>query len=216
MTDADAVDVQRLRNDHEIGASLRDPPLLRQVRDAGKSAALFVDRAADLDRAGQPDAGALERLGGKHRRRNAGFHVADTATVNFTVAHQAAEGIDSPAIAGGHHVDVAIEVDDRARATAPGTDDVDPRVTGRVLGASLGGDVLDLERAPREELADEPRAGLVLLARRVDGRDPHEIGGELHDFVGGAIDFGQDAFDGQHDRFPTISHPQRARRDAVS
>jgi len=35
-----------------------DASRVRKMRDAGEAAALFVDRAADLDRAGQRDAGA--------------------------------------------------------------------------------------------------------------------------------------------------------------
>ena len=51
MADADAIDVQRLGDDDEIGAPLRDASGLGQPRDAGEAAALFVDGAADLDRA---------------------------------------------------------------------------------------------------------------------------------------------------------------------
>ena len=47
-------------------------------------------------------------------------------------------------------------------------------------------------------VAEEMRAGVVLLARRVDGRNPHQIGGELDDFVGRAIDFLEHALDGLH------------------
>ena len=115
MADADAIDVERLGNDDEVGSPLRDPPALGEMRDAGEAAALFVHRAADLDRARQRDAGALDRFGGKHRRGDAGLHVADAAAVDPAVAHQPAERIDRPAVAGRHDVDVAVEVHDRAR-----------------------------------------------------------------------------------------------------
>jgi L-aminopeptidase/D-esterase-like protein len=42
------------------------------------------------------------------------------------------------------------------------------------------------------------RARVVVLARRVDGRDAHEIHGQLHELVPGAIDFRSDAIDGVH------------------
>ena len=67
-----------------------------------------------------------------------------------------------------------------------------------MLGAPFGGDVLDVERARAEVIAEETRAGLVLLARRVDGRNPDQIRGELDDLVGRAIDLGQHALDGLH------------------
>ena len=64
---------------------------------------------------GRRDAGALDRFGGEHRRGDAGLHVADAAAVDPAVAHQPAERIDGPAVAGGHDVDVAVEMDDRRR-----------------------------------------------------------------------------------------------------
>jgi hypothetical protein len=112
--------------------------------------------------------------------------------------NQPAKRIDRPAVAGRYHVDVPVEVHDRARPAAARSNDVDPRVSGGVLGASFGLDVLDLERATLQEVAEEVRAGVVLLAGRVDGWNPHEIGGELDDLIGRAIDFGQDSLDGLH------------------
>ena len=52
--------------------------------------------------------------------------------------------------------------------------------------------------AALEVIAEEARAGVVLLSRRVDGGNPDQIRGELDDLVGGAIDFGKDALDGLH------------------
>src|SRR5207248_240844 len=63
---------------------------------------------------------------------------------------------------------------------------------GRVLGPPFGGDVLDGEAAPRETLADEARAGGVLVAWRIDRRNPNEIGRVLHDLIGCAIDLFDD------------------------
>src|SRR6185503_5297609 len=114
------------------------------------------------------------RLDGEHRRGEAGFHVADAAAEDLAVFDPTAERINGPAVACGHHVDVAVEVHDRSGPAAPRADDVDARVTGGMLGAPFRGDVLDVVRAPREIVADEMRARVVGLARRIDGRNPED------------------------------------------
>ena len=113
VADADAIDAQRLGDDGEVGAVGAEPPLLRQPGDAGEAAALFVDRAADLDAAVQLDAGAPDRLDGEQRRGDAGLHVARAASPDPAVADLAAERIDGPAVARGDDVEVAVQVDER-------------------------------------------------------------------------------------------------------
>ena len=51
MADADAVDVERLRDDHEVGPRRRDAALFAEPAHSRKAAALFVDGAADFDAA---------------------------------------------------------------------------------------------------------------------------------------------------------------------
>ena len=86
MADADAIDVERLGDDDVVGVARAQAPLLGQPRDAGEAAALLVDRAADLDRALQLDAGAPDRFGREHRRGDARLHVAGAAAVDPPVA----------------------------------------------------------------------------------------------------------------------------------
>ena len=196
MADADAIDVEGLGNDHEIGPSLRNPPDLRKVRHAGKAAALFVHRAADFQRPRQPHARARDRFSREHRRRDTGLHVADAAAVDLPVPHETTERIDRPAFARRDDIDVAVEVNDRSRASAPGADDIHARIPRRVLGPSFGGDVLDVELAPLQEPAEEIGARAVVVAGRIDRRNADEIDGERDDFVRCAVDFREDALDG--------------------
>jgi hypothetical protein len=140
VTDADAIDVQRLGDDHEVGLSLRHAAALCQVRNAGEAAALFVHGAADLDGAGQRNAGTLDGLGGKERRRDARFHVARATAVDPSVADHAAERIDSPPVARGNDVEMTVEMNHRAGSAAPDADDVHARMPRRVLAQSFGGD----------------------------------------------------------------------------
>ena len=53
------------------------------------------------------------------------------------------------------------------------------RVAGRAFGAEIG----DLEAPPPQPLADQLGAGRVGVARRIDGRDAHELLGQRHDLV---------------------------------
>ena len=116
VADADAVDVQRLGDDDVVGPLGAETPVLREPRDAGKAAALFVHGAADFDRAIQLDAGAADAFDGKERRGDAGLHVARAAAVDPAVDDLAAERIERPAVAGRHDVEVAVQVHDRVQA----------------------------------------------------------------------------------------------------
>src|SRR5204862_1494615 len=171
----------------------RQPAGFGEVGDAGKATALLVDRSADFDGSRQPNARAPDRLCRKHRRGNACFHIARTAAEDLPVARGAGKRSHRPAAARRHDVEVPVQVHDRARSASSGADDVDARMPGRVLGPPSGGDVLDGEAAPRETLADEARAGGVLVAWRIDRRNPNEIGRVLHDLIGCAIDLFDDA-----------------------
>ena len=95
---------------------------------------------------------------------------------------------------------MAVQVDDGAGSPAARADDVHARMPCGVLGAALGGDVLDAERAALEIPAEEARAGVVCLPRRVHGRNAHEVGREVDDLIGGAIHLRKNALDGLHGR----------------
>src|SRR5438093_1073649 len=92
----------------------------------------------------------------------------------------------------------AVQMHDRTRSATARPDHIHARMARRVLGTSLRGDVLNREPAPLEVVAEKMRAGVVLLARRVDGRDAHKIRRQLHELVPGAIDFRRDAIDEMH------------------
>ena len=120
--------------------------LFGQPGDAREAAALFVDRAADLDRPLEVDARAADRLGGVDGRGDSRLHVARAAAVDAAVANHAAERIDRPARAGRDDVEVAVQVHvGTRRAAAPRAHDVDPRMSRRVFGAAFRGVVFDLE-----------------------------------------------------------------------
>ena len=176
---ADAVDVQRLRNDDVVGPRLRDAALLREPRHTGKAAALFVHRAADLERPRQRHARARDRFRRVHGRGEPRFHVAHAAAEDPAVTHHAGEWIERPPIAGRHDIDVPVQVDDRSAAAPARGDDVDAGVTGRMLGPAVGDDVLDVEPALPQVIAEKAGARLVLVARWIDCRNPHEIHREL-------------------------------------
>ena len=64
-------------------------------------------------------------------------------------------------------------------------------------GRPFGRVILDLEAAPRERVADEARAVLVVLARRIDGRDADQLRREGDGLVGERVDGGEHAI-GEH------------------
>ena len=78
-----------------------------------------------------------------------GLHVARAAAVDRPSLTTPPNGSTRPAVAGRHDVEMAVQVDDRPRPAAPRADDVDARMPRRVLGAPLGGDILDVEAARR-------------------------------------------------------------------
>ncbi len=179
-----------------VGPRRAETPVLGEPRDAGEPAALFVHRAADFDRAVQLDAGAADAFDGKQRRGDPGLHVARSAAVDPAVDDVAAKWIARPAVAGGHDVEVAVQVHDRVRrASVPGADDVDARMARGVLGTAFGGEVLDVESAALQTIADEVRAVFVSLAGRIDRRNANEIGGERDSLRRRRIDLSQDAVD---------------------
>ena len=166
-------------------------PVLRQPGDAGKAAALFVHRAADLDRRRVRDAGAPDRLDRKHRRGNAGLHVAGAAAVQLAVEDFAAKRIARPAAAGRHHVEVAVEMDGRPLAVPwrPTT-----LMRGMLRGVLLAADrrqQLDVCAMRAQLVADHARAGFVFVPGRIDGRNADQPRREIDDLVARTVHFRQ-------------------------
>src|SRR5690606_35355164 len=126
--------------------------------------------------------------------RDPGLHVGRAAAVDPTVAHDAAERVDGPAVAGGDHIEVAVQVHDRIAAGArERADDVDPGMGPRVLRPALGRVVFDGEAELFEAGADRARAVFIELAGRVDRRDADQFDGEVDDFVRQLIDGGENS-----------------------
>ena len=199
MADTNTIDIQWFGDDHEGRSSSGDPPHRCQVRHAGKPAAFLVDGSTDLEQTGHLDPTSSYRLSRENGRGNAGFHVADAATDDAAVANRALERIDRPPEPGRHDVDVAVQMNAWPvvrSATRP--DHVHPRILRGMALVRVGDDVLDVEMMPLQPIAKDMRARFILVAGRVDGRNPYEIARELHDLVGGSIDFVDDAIDGVH------------------
>ena len=196
MSDADAIDVQRFRDDHVVGARGSNPLLLTEERHAGEPAAFLVDRAADFNAAVQAHACAANRFCGVYRSGDSGLHIAGAASVNAAAPDYAAKRIDGPSVAGRHDIEMSVEVHEGSRLRAGAEPyDVDSRVTARVFRAIESRDVLDVELELRKPFADEPGARFVRFARRIDRRYPDEILRELDDLACRSIDFGEHAID---------------------
>ena len=196
VPDADAVHAERLRDDDVVGAAACDPARLGEEGHAREAAALLVDGAAHLEGARRVHARPAQGLGRVDGRGEAGLHVAGAPSPDLPVAHVAAEGIHRPAVPGRHHVEVAVEVDERALALArPRPHDVHARMRARVLGPALRRQVLDGEAPAPEPVADHAGALLVALAGGVHGGQPHQLRGEVHHLLRQAAIGGQLAAD---------------------
>ena len=111
-------------------------PRARQVRDAGEAAALFVHRAADLDRA----RAAARRRARSLRRRTPPPRCRPSCRTrrgrrSCPSRTTPPNGSTRPAVAGRHDIEVAVEVNDRPGAAASRADDVDARDIAAVCSA---------------------------------------------------------------------------------
>ena len=194
VADADAVDVQRLGDDHVVASSGRQAAVFRKPGHASESAAFFVHRAADLDRPFELDASSANSLRGIHGRGDAGFHVARAAPVDAAVADRAGKWIHGPPAPGRHDVEVAVEMHGGSeRAATLQAHDIHARMGACVLRAALGGEVFDLESDARELVADQAGAVVVRVTRRVDGGHADQLDREVDDLVGGGVHRRHDA-----------------------
>ncbi len=196
VADADAIDVQRLGDDHGVDSIRRQSLVFRQPGDTGEAAALFVDRPADFDRPLEGDAGAANRLCREHGRGDPRFHVARAAPVDAAVANHPAKRIDRPAGAGRDDVEMAVEVHVRPLGPpSPRADDVDPRMACGVFGPAFRGVILDAEVEVGETRANVLRTLGVELAGRIDGGNANQLRGKRRQFVGGVIDSGKESIE---------------------
>ena len=193
-----AVDVERLGDDHVVGARpARCVRRSRQVRDAGEAAALLVHRAADLDRARAASRRrarsprprtprprcrpSCRRRRGRRSGRRARRRRTDRPSTRRRPARRRSGR------SGGRPAPPPPRRD---------ADDVHARMARRCARAGPSATMYSTSKPRRARSSPRKRAhGLVLLARRIDGRNPDEIRRELDDFVGRAIDFGDDAVD---------------------
>ena len=137
MADADPVHVQGLGNDDVIDARRREAAALGEIMNAAVAAGFLVHRARDLERARKRRARVDQRLHGDDGGREPALHVARAAAEELAVAHHAGEGLDGPAGAGLHHVDMAVEVHARSRRSAlAARDHIDARPALRCRRAS--------------------------------------------------------------------------------
>src|SRR5262249_24441695 len=122
----------------------------------------------------------------------------------------AGERVEGPAVARRHDVEMAVQMHTRPRRTpAAATDDVDARMTGRVLGQPFGGEVLRLEAAVAKATADQFGAVGVTLARRIDRRQPDQLAREVDNFVSGGVDCCEHMVSSDHDREHSPACPAR-------
>jgi hypothetical protein len=187
----------------------REPTFAREKRDPGEAAGLLVDRARDLERAIEPDARRQDALDRDHRSREPALHVARAAAIEAAVPDHARKRVDGPPLAGRHDVDVAVEVDAAARtAPADPRDDVDPWIALAVAGRALGADVVDLEPAPGQTLPEVAGARPIAFARRIDGREAHELAGELDQRVPLLLDAREQGLKHRRLRMPMLEQPE--------
>ena len=196
MADAHAVDTKRLGNDHGLGPLARDPVVLGEPRHPGEATALLVHRATDLDRRRMRHTRTPDGFGREHRGRQARLHVAGATAVEAAIQNFSTERVASPTQAGRHDIEMAIQVDGRSlHPPLVAADDVNARMSGGVLRLADRGEQMDVRAMPAQLIADGVRARFILLARRVDGGDAHQPGGEVHNLVGSAVDFGENLID---------------------
>jgi hypothetical protein len=182
MAKADAVLVERFGDDDVVDARPREQALFRQIGDASETAGFLVHGARYLDRAVEIERCRQKRLGCDDGGGKPAFHVACAAPVDPAVPDRAAERVHRPPFAGLDHVDMRVEVDDRPwAATLDARDDIRARIAVGIAGRSFAADEADREAAPPEPFAHEFGAGRIGFARRVDGRETDEVGGELNE-----------------------------------
>jgi len=185
VAQADAVLVQRFRNDHMVDARLGEVATFRQPGDAGITAAFLVDRSGDLDRPRQVRHRVDQRLHRDDRRRQATFHVTGAAAVDAVVDDLGGERVVGPAGAGLDHVDMAVEMHARpGPAGLIARNHVGPWIGVGIAPSALGPQHGNLEPARLEAPAQIVAAGGIGVARRIDGGDADQVLGQRHQVVG--------------------------------
>src|ERR1700692_1308185 len=81
-----------------------------EPRDARKTTAFLIYRAALLHIAREANSGAPDRLNPENRRRDSSLLVGRPAPVQFAVPNQARKRIHRPAFANRHNVKVTVKV----------------------------------------------------------------------------------------------------------
>src|SRR5690606_13768724 len=108
---ADAVLVERLRDDDVVDAGTGEVAALGQIGDAAEAARFLVDGAGDLDGTGMIGTGGDEGLHRDDGGGEAALHVAGAAAIDASVPDDPGERIERPVIAGLDDIDMGIEMD---------------------------------------------------------------------------------------------------------
>ena len=206
MPHADPVHVEGLRNDHVVGALGPEMALLAQPLDPGEAAALFVHTATDFDGAGELHPSAPNRFDRDDGCRNARLHVTGTPPEDLPVGHHAGEGVDGPARAGRHHVDVTVQVDAGA-LPIEAAQHIHPRMARAVVGMVFSDQVLHGHARRLQAIAQQFCALAIVFAGRVDRGNSDQLAAQLHHLFGSAIYLGKHPLARVHSE--TISRPWR-------
>ena len=177
------------------------------------AARFLVRRARDLDRPTIIRTGRDKGLGRDDCRGKPALHVAGAAPIDAALAQFGAKWLDRPALAHGHDIGMAVEVDalPRPRPLAP-RDDVPARMALAVARRPLGADHRDVKaRAPQppgKNLADVA----IERPRRVQRRDAHQVLGQRDHLLAPRLDRLTEPVDLLH-RTPALT---RTRRQSIS
>ncbi len=178
-----------------VDARLRKETLGGEVGNAAETARFLVHRARNFDGARKIRIDVHEHFRRDDGSGEAALHVAGAASIDAAVLHDAGIGVDRPAFAGLHHVDMRVEMHRGAVAASvePGND-VGARVAVRIARRVLPPDELGLEAPLPQPVGDEFGAGRVGFAGRVHRRKADQVGCEGDEFVAAVVDGAEELF----------------------
>src|SRR5690554_5306709 len=183
MAKTDAVLVERFWDDDVIHAGLGEEAAPRKICYASEASRFFIHRAGNLDRAVKIRIDGHEGIGRYDGGGEPALHVAGAAAEHLSIPHHAREGINGPAFARLHHVDMGIEMDSGTRRTplAP-RNHIGARIAVAVAWRSLAANQTRFETARGKNACEMFGAGCVGLARRVHRGKADEVNSQRYEF----------------------------------